>query len=65
MSKIRIFIVDDHAVLRAGLRLLMQTQDDMEVVGEAGDVAETLAQLRTVQPDIVTLDLSMPGGLRT
>jgi two-component system response regulator NreC len=62
MSKIRIFIVDDHAVLRAGLRLLMQTCDDMEVVGEAGDVAEALAQLRTVQPDIVTLDLSMPGG---
>ena len=63
MSKIRIFIADDHAVLRAGLRLLMQTQDDMEVVGEAGDFAEALAQLQTVQPDIVTLDLSMPGGL--
>ena len=63
MTKIRIFIADDHAVLRAGLRLLLQTQDDMEVVGEAGDFAETLAQLHTVQPDIITLDLSMPGGL--
>lgn len=63
MTKIRIFIADDHAVLRAGLRLLLQTQDDMEVVGEAGDFAETLAQLQTVQPDIITLDLSMPGGL--
>lgn len=63
MTKIRIFIADDHAVLRAGLRLLLQTQDDMEVVGEAGDFAATLAQLQTVQPDIVTLDLSMPGGL--
>ena len=63
MRKIRIFIADDHAVLRAGLRLLLQTQDDMEVVGEAGDFAETLAQLQTVQPDIITLDLSMPGGL--
>jgi two-component system, NarL family, response regulator NreC len=63
MTKIRIFIADDHAVLRAGLRLLLQTQDDMEVVGEAGDFAETLSQLQTVQPDIITLDLSMPGGL--
>ncbi len=63
MTKIRIFIADDHAVLRAGLRLLLQTQDDMEVVGEAGDFAETLAQLQVVQPDILTLDLSMPGGL--
>jgi two-component system response regulator NreC len=63
MKKIRIFIADDHAVLRAGLRLLLQTQDDMEVVGEAGDFSETLAQLQTVQPDIITLDLSMPGGL--
>ena len=63
MTKIRIFIADDHAVLRAGLRLLLQTQDDMEVVGEAGDFAETLGQLQTVQPDVITLDLSMPGGL--
>jgi DNA-binding NarL/FixJ family response regulator len=63
MRKIRIFIADDHAVLRAGLRLLLQTQDDMEVVGEAGDFAETLVQLQTAQPDIITLDLSMPGGL--
>jgi DNA-binding NarL/FixJ family response regulator len=63
MKKIRIFIADDHAVLRAGLRLLLQTQDDMEVVGEAGDFAETLAQVQKVQPEIVTLDLSMPGGL--
>lgn len=63
MTKIRIFIADDHAVLRAGLRLLLQIQDDMEVVGEAGDFAETLAELQTIQPDIITLDLSMPGGL--
>jgi DNA-binding NarL/FixJ family response regulator len=63
MGKIRIFIADDHAVLRAGLRLLMQTQEDMEVVGEAGDCAEALALVRTVLPDVVTLDLSMPGGL--
>jgi two-component system response regulator NreC len=63
MRKIRVFIADDHAVLRSGLRLLMETQDDMEVVGEAGDFPEALAQLHTIQPDIITLDLSMPGGL--
>ncbi len=63
MNKIRVFIADDHAVLRAGLRLLIQAQDDMQVVGEAGDFAEALAQLRMVQPEVITLDLSMPGGL--
>lgn len=63
MKKIRIFIADDHAVLRSGLRLLMESQDDMEVVGEAGDFAETISLLTTIRPDIVTLDLSMPGGL--
>lgn len=63
MSKIRVFIADDHAVLRTGLRLLLQTQDDMEVVGEAGDFAQALTQLAIVRPHVVTLDLSMPGGL--
>jgi two-component system response regulator NreC len=63
MNKIRIFIADDHAVLRSGLRLLMESQADMEVVGEAGDFAEALSQLPEVRPDILTLDLSMPGGL--
>ncbi len=63
MKKIRILIADDHAVLRSGLRLLMESQDDMEVVGEAGDFAETLSQVTAIRPDIVTLDLSMPGGL--
>lgn len=63
MSKIRIFIADDHAMLRSGLRLLMESQDDMEVVGEAGNFARILSNLPTLQPDVITLDLSMPGGL--
>ena len=63
MKKIRIFIADDHAVLRSGLRLLMESQNDMEVVGEAGDFAEALTKLPMVRPDIITLDLTMPGGL--
>jgi two-component system response regulator NreC len=63
MKKIRIYVADDHAVLRSGLRLLMESQSDMEVVGEAGNFADVLGQLPNVQPDVVTLDLSMPGGL--
>ena len=62
MSKIRVLIVDDHAVLRSGLRMLINAQADMEVVGEAPATSEALAATREIQPDIVTLDLSMPGG---
>ncbi|MBL8817100.1 MAG: response regulator transcription factor [Planctomyces sp.] len=62
MSEIRVLIADDHAVLRSGLRLLINTQPDMKVVGEAGDFAETRQQIRSLAPDVVTLDLSMPGG---
>ncbi|MFO0903776.1 MAG: response regulator transcription factor [Pirellulales bacterium] len=62
MAKTRVFLADDHAVLRAGLRLLINTQPDLEVVGESGDRASTLAGLDVHKPDIVTLDLSMPGG---
>jgi two-component system response regulator NreC len=59
---IRVHIADDHAVLRAGLRLLIQSQADMEVVGESGEVEETLVALKETPPDVLTLDLSMPGG---
>src|SRR5262245_29438496 len=62
MAKIRVLIADDHAVLRAGLRLLLNSQPDCEVVGEAGDVQEALRKTRELRPDIVTLDLAMPGG---
>jgi DNA-binding NarL/FixJ family response regulator len=62
-AQIQVFIADDHAVLRAGLKLLIDAQDDMQVIGEAGDFANALAQLQRLRPDVVTLDLSMPGGL--
>jgi len=64
-GRIRVLLADDHAVLRAGLRLLVDTQSDMETVGEAKDGAETLAQAATTHPDVILLDLSMPhvGGL--
>lgn len=65
MTKTRILLADDHAVLRAGLRLLIEAQPDMACVGEAGDGVELLAQVERLQPDLVLLDLSMPrlGGL--
>ena len=62
MGKIRIFIADDHALLRSGVRLLIDAQDDMEVVGEAGDLLQTKRELAAARPDVLTLDLTMPGG---
>lgn len=58
---LRILLIDDHTVLRTGLRMLLQTQPDMDVVGEAGDGEEGLRAIRSLQPDLVILDLSMPG----
>jgi two-component system response regulator NreC len=61
MTKIRILIVDDHSILRAGLRMLINAQTDMEVVDEAADGYEALEKVRNLNPDIVLLDISMPG----
>jgi len=57
---IRILIVDDHAVLRAGLRMLLEAEPDIEVVGEAGDGAEALKRILELAPDVVLLDVTMP-----
>src|SRR2546428_9489543 len=62
MTKIRVLIVDDHAIVQAGLRMLINPQPDMEVVAEAADGHEALCQVREVKPDVLTLDLTMPGG---
>jgi DNA-binding NarL/FixJ family response regulator len=64
---IRIFLVDDHAVLRTGLRALLADQPSLQVVGEAGNGLELLSQLPTTPTDVVLLDLNMPGmgGLET
>jgi DNA-binding NarL/FixJ family response regulator len=61
MSRIRVLIADDHAVLRAGLRMLIEAQGDMEVVGEAADGSEVVSRARDVASDVVLLDLAMPG----
>lgn len=59
-EKIRIVLVDDHAVLRAGLTALLNAEADMEVVGEAGDGAASLRVVADHQPDVVLLDINMP-----
>ena len=66
MGKIGILIVDDHAILRAGLRLLINAQPDMEVVSEAMDGHEALWKAREMKPDVALMDLTMPktGGLQ-
>ena len=61
MAKIRILLADDHAVLRTGLRLLLSAQPDIEVVGEAADGGEAMAKARALRPDVVLMDLTMPG----
>jgi len=60
-ERIRILIADDHAVLRAGLRMLLNAQPDMRVVGEAADGNEALARVGELSPDLVLLDIAMPG----
>jgi DNA-binding NarL/FixJ family response regulator len=61
VKPISVLIVDDHAVVREGLRLMLEKQDDMEAVGEAGSVDEAVAEARRLRPDLVLLDLTMPG----
>lgn len=61
MSRIEVLIVDDHAMVRAGLRMLLDAEPDIRVVGEAGTVAEAIEVGSRLQPSIITLDLSMPG----
>ena len=67
MSKIRILIVDDHAILREGVRALLSTQEDLAVVGEASDGQEAIAAVERLDPDVVLMDIAMPGlgGIET
>jgi len=60
VSTLRIFLADDHVVLREGLRSLVNAQSDMMVVGEAGNGRAALQQVREIQPDVVIMDVSMP-----
>ena len=61
MTSIRLLLVDDHAVLRSGLRMLLDAQPDMEVVGEAADGAEAVREALSCRPDVVLMDVAMRG----
>jgi two-component system response regulator NreC len=60
MKRLRIFLADDHAIVREGLRALLQRQPGFEVVGEAADGHEALAEIERTRPDIIVMDIAMP-----
>jgi DNA-binding NarL/FixJ family response regulator len=60
-AKLRILLADDHETVREGLRMILNAQPDMQVVATAGDGSEVLAQCEKIAPDIVIMDISMPG----
>jgi len=59
---IRVFLLDDHEIVRTGLRSLLESTDDLEVVGEAGTMAEALARIPPLRPDVAILDVRLPDG---
>jgi two-component system response regulator NreC len=65
MARIRVLVADDHGIVRAGVRLLVDAQPDMTVVGEAADGLEVLRQVAQLHPDVVLMDVAMPrlGGV--
>lgn len=67
MKIIKVLIVDDHTLVRAGVRALLSLSSDIEVIGEASDGIEALEKIRRNPPDVVLMDLAMPvmGGLET
>jgi len=58
---IRVFIVDDHTLVRAGMRMIVAGQEDMQVIGEADNGEDALGQIRRLKPDVVLCDLHLPG----
>ena len=61
MVKIRVLLVDDDALVRAGLRMILSSSEEMEVVGEAADGADAVATAQAHRPDVVLMDIRMPG----
>ena len=61
MAKIRIILADDHTLVRAGIKALLEKQPDIEVVAETSDGKEAIRQIEILQPDIVLMDIAMPG----
>jgi len=61
MRKIRILLADDHKLMRSGLRLLIEQQPDLSVVGEAGDGREAVSMAKSLRPDVTVMDIGMPN----
>ena len=57
---IRLLLVDDHAVVRSGLRMLLATEDDVDIIGEAGTASEALAMASDLKPDVILMDIGLP-----
>ncbi|GAB3074762.1 response regulator [Pedococcus soli] len=60
-DRLRVLIVDDHQLVRSGFAMILSVEDDLEVVGEAADGAAAVAQARALRPDVVLMDVQMPG----
>ncbi|TLY41058.1 MAG: response regulator transcription factor, partial [Nitrospirae bacterium] len=65
MERIKVLIADDHRVVREGLMAILKTKENIEVVGEAQDGQEAIEKVRTLEPDVILMDVSMPrmGGV--
>jgi len=61
MDVIRIFLVDDHQIAREGLRRMLELEPDLRVVGEVADAKEVLSQVESLSPDVILMDIKMPG----
>lgn len=61
MAKIKVLVADDHAIVREGVRMILAREPDIEVVGEAGDGQQALDQVAKLRPQVVVMDISMPG----
>ena len=61
MDRVRLLLVDDHTMLRDGIRAFLVAQDDIKIVGEASDGKEAIEKARELQPDVVVMDIAMPG----
>ncbi|HET6446357.1 MAG TPA: response regulator transcription factor, partial [candidate division Zixibacteria bacterium] len=61
MSKFKLILADDHAVVRSGLRMLLEVQPDIDIVAEAESGTEAVEKTRALRPDIVLMDIQMPG----
>ena len=58
--KTRLLLVDDHAVVRSGLRMLLENEGDVEIIGEAGTAVEALASTANLKPDVILMDIGLP-----